>query len=141
MPSSLVSAPPRLKTTSSGRSAAAQRGLSWSACTSWRVRRLPTAFLSLSARKVLGPSPGRRSSVTPVLCRVETSAEPSLQAKQLRLKRARLADDLNDKISHRPGPMELIHKNILPVYSTLRNTLLGTAPLLIRKGLTEGRMV
>ncbi|KAF0032466.1 hypothetical protein F2P81_014756 [Scophthalmus maximus] len=47
----------------------------------------------------------------------ETSAEPSLQARQLQLKKARLADDLNDKISHRPGPMELIHKNILPVHS------------------------
>lgn len=45
--------------------------------------------------------------------------EPSLQAKQLKLKRARLADDLNDKISHRPGPIELIHKNILPVPSLL----------------------
>ncbi|MEQ2167569.1 hypothetical protein GOODEAATRI_005398, partial [Goodea atripinnis] len=45
----------------------------------------------------------------------ETSAEPSLQAKQLKLKRARLADDLNDKISHRPGPIELVHKNILSV--------------------------
>lgn len=53
----------------------------------------------------------------------ETSAEPSLQAKQLQLKRARLADDLNDKISHRPGPIELVHKNILsvscPVHSPL----------------------
>lgn len=55
----------------------------------------------------------------------ETSAEPSLQAKQLQLKRARLADDLNDKISHRPGPIELVHKNILsvscPVHSPLGN--------------------
>lgn len=49
----------------------------------------------------------------------ETSVEPSLQAKQLKLKRARLADDLNDKISHRPGPIELIHKNILPVPTLL----------------------
>lgn len=49
----------------------------------------------------------------------ETSVEPSLQAKQLKLKRARLADDLNDKISHRPGPIELIHKNILPVPALL----------------------
>lgn len=49
----------------------------------------------------------------------ETSAEPSLQAKQLKLKRARLADDLNDKISHRPGPIELIHKNILPVHALI----------------------
>lgn len=49
----------------------------------------------------------------------ETSAEPSLQAKQLKLKRARLADDLNDKISHRPGPIELIHKNIIPVHTLI----------------------
>ncbi len=56
----------------------------------------------------------------------ETSAEPSLQAKQLLLKRARLADDLNDKISQRPGPIELIHKNILPVHSTLKQAFIGT---------------
>lgn len=55
----------------------------------------------------------------------ETSAEPSLQAKQLQLKRARLADDLNDKISHRPGPIELVHKNILSVSCPLQHSLLG----------------
>lgn len=55
----------------------------------------------------------------------ETSAEPSLQAKQLQLKRARLADDLNDKISHRPGPIELVHKNILSVSCPLQASLLG----------------
>lgn len=57
---------------------------------------------------------------------IETSAEPSLQARQLLLKRARLADDLNDKISQRPGPMELIHKNILPVHSSLKQVIIGT---------------
>ncbi|XP_041714638.2 myocardin isoform X1 [Coregonus clupeaformis] len=36
---------------------------------------------------------------------------------QLRLKRARLADDLNDKLALRPGPMELVHKNIIPLDS------------------------
>lgn len=61
--------------------------------------------------------------------------EPSLQAKQLKLKRARLADDLNDKISHRPGPIELIHKNILPVPALIgqpsrRNTHLCTKDFL-----------
>lgn len=55
----------------------------------------------------------------------ETSAEPSIQAKQMQLKRARLADDLNDKISHRPGPMELIHKNILPVHSSIKQAIIG----------------
>ena len=63
--------------------------------------------------------------MSPVVSTAETSAEPSLQAKQLQLKRARLADDLNDKISHRPGPIELVHKNILsvsiPVHSPLGN--------------------
>lgn len=48
------------------------------------------------------------------LC-TETHAEPSLQATQMKLKRARLADDLNEKIAQRPGPMELVEKNILPV--------------------------
>uniref|UniRef100_A0A673IPR7 MKL/myocardin-like protein 2 n=1 Tax=Sinocyclocheilus rhinocerous TaxID=307959 RepID=A0A673IPR7_9TELE len=50
-----------------------------------------------------------------VLCISETHAEPSLQATQMKLKRARLADDLNEKIAQRPGPMELVEKNILPV--------------------------
>lgn len=61
----------------------------------------------------------------------ETSAEPSLQAKQLQLKRARLADDLNDKISHRPGPIELVHKNILSVNCHLQHSLLGNNTHLI----------
>lgn len=61
----------------------------------------------------------------PLLSHVETSAEPSLQAKQLKLKRARLADDLNEKIAQRPGPMELVEKNILPVESSLKEALIG----------------
>lgn len=40
---------------------------------------------------------------------------PSLQAAQMKLKKARIADDLNEKIAQRPGPMELVEKNILPV--------------------------
>lgn len=51
------------------------------------------------------------------VCSPETQAEPSLQAAQMRLKRARLADDLNEKIAQRPGPMELVEKKILPVDS------------------------
>lgn len=61
----------------------------------------------------------------PAVSSTETSAEPSLQAKQLQLKRARLADDLNDKISHRPGPIELVHKNILSVSCPLQHSPLG----------------
>ncbi|XP_051569952.1 myocardin-related transcription factor A isoform X2 [Myxocyprinus asiaticus] len=66
------------------------------------------------------------STITGPETNKETSAEPSLQAKQLLLKRARLADDLNDKISQRPGPMELIHKNILPVHSSLKQAIIET---------------
>lgn len=63
----------------------------------------------------------------PPLLGAETSAEPSLQAKQLKLKRARLADDLNEKIAQRPGPMELVEKNILPVESSLKEAIIGEA--------------
>jgi len=55
----------------------------------------------------------------------ETGAEPSLQATQMRLKRARLADNLNEKISQRPGPMELVEKNILPVDSSVKTAIIG----------------
>uniref|UniRef100_A0A3B4B9G3 Phosphatase and actin regulator n=1 Tax=Periophthalmus magnuspinnatus TaxID=409849 RepID=A0A3B4B9G3_9GOBI len=40
-------------------------------------------------------------------------------------KRARLADDLNEKLSQRPGPMELIHKNILPVHGSIKTAFIG----------------
>ena len=59
------------------------------------------------------------------VCVSETGAEPSLQATQMRLKRARLADDLNEKISQRPGPMELVVKNILPVDSSVKDAIIG----------------
>lgn len=52
-------------------------------------------------------------------------AEPFLQVKQLQLKKACLAVDLNDKIAQRPGPMELIHKNILPVHSSIKQAFIG----------------
>lgn len=56
---------------------------------------------------------------------LETLAEPSLQATQMKLKRARLADDLNEKIAQRPGPMELVEKNILPVDSSVKEAIIG----------------
>ncbi|MGH0172060.1 UNVERIFIED_CONTAM: hypothetical protein FKN15_062512 [Acipenser sinensis] len=67
-------------------------------------------------------------------CVAETSAEPSLQAKQLKLKRARLADDLNEKIAQRPGPIELIEKNILPVDSNLKEAIIVDVVLLSSDG-------
>ncbi|XP_072275124.1 myocardin-related transcription factor B isoform X1 [Pyxicephalus adspersus] len=43
----------------------------------------------------------------------------------MKLKRARLADDLNEKIAQRPGPMELVEKNILPVDSSVKEAIKG----------------
>ncbi|NWX98954.1 MKL1 protein, partial [Nothoprocta ornata] len=68
--------------------------------------------------------PERSELVRMHILEAETSAEPSLQAKQLKLKRARLADDLNEKIAQRPGPMELVEKNILPVESSLKEAII-----------------
>lgn len=43
----------------------------------------------------------------------DTTVSPSLQDKQRQLKRARLTDGLNDRLSQRPGPLELVKGNIL----------------------------
>ncbi|XP_039509634.1 myocardin [Pimephales promelas] len=40
------------------------------------------------------------------------------------LKRARFADDLKEKISLRPGPLELVEKNIISVHSTLKQAVI-----------------
>lgn len=68
----------------------------------------------------------------------ETGAEPSLQATQMRLKRARLADNLNEKIAQRPGPMELVEKNILPVDSTLKQAIIGENQMLLQRLCPKG---
>uniref|UniRef100_A0A3P8PKM3 SAP domain-containing protein n=1 Tax=Astatotilapia calliptera TaxID=8154 RepID=A0A3P8PKM3_ASTCA len=59
------------------------------------------------------------------LIRMHILEEPFLPVKQL--KKACLAVDLNDKIAQRPGPMELIHKNILPVHSSIKQAFIGKA--------------
>lgn len=48
----------------------------------------------------------------------DTSVDASLHDKQRQLKKARLADDLNNRLSHRPGPLELIKGNILQTDET-----------------------
>lgn len=122
---------PRLRTISRGRSRVDRSDLSWSGCTSWRVS-ASQGLLSVWCPGKCDKSPlripaHRKKNVHHFgFCLLpETSAESSLQAKQLQLKRARLADDLNDKISHRPGPMELIHKNILPVHSSIKQAIIS----------------
>uniref|UniRef100_A0A8C0MQI0 Phosphatase and actin regulator n=1 Tax=Canis lupus familiaris TaxID=9615 RepID=A0A8C0MQI0_CANLF len=52
------------------------------------------------------------------------SAPRSIPTAQMKLKRARLADDLNEKIALRPGPLELVEKNILPVDSAVKEASL-----------------
>jgi len=41
------------------------------------------------------------------------------------LKKARLADSLNDQLSHRPGPLELIKKNILHTEEPIERAVKG----------------
>lgn len=48
----------------------------------------------------------------------------------MKLKRARLTDDLNEKIAQRPGPMELVEKNILPVDSGVKEVVNGSYSLI-----------
>lgn len=53
----------------------------------------------------------------------ESHVDPSLAEKQRMLKKARLADQLNVQLSHRPGPLELIAKNILHTEETIETAV------------------
>lgn len=57
--------------------------------------------------------------------RADTASEGPTQDSQTKLKRARLADNLNEKIALRPGPLELVEKNIIPVDSTVKEAIKG----------------
>lgn len=57
---------------------------------------------------------------------VASTAERSIPTAQMKLKRARLADDLNEKIALRPGPLELVEKNILPMDSSVKEAIKGS---------------
>lgn len=52
------------------------------------------------------------------------------------LKKARLADQLNDQLSHRPGPLELIKKNILHTEETIETAV--KSGILAFKATSEG---
>lgn len=49
---------------------------------------------------------------------------PTHRETPTKLKRARLADDLNEKIALRPGPLELVEKNIIPADSTVKEAVM-----------------
>ncbi|XP_041427494.1 myocardin isoform X3 [Xenopus laevis] len=43
-----------------------------------------------------------------------------VESDELKEKKARLAEDLNERILHRPGPLELVKKNILPLATGIK---------------------
>ncbi|KAI0982968.1 hypothetical protein GJ496_009762 [Pomphorhynchus laevis] len=53
----------------------------------------------------------------------DTHVAPSLQVYEQSLKRARLADNLNDKLLKRPGPLELVEHNILQTDPIVKEVL------------------
>lgn len=55
----------------------------------------------------------------------DTTAAPAIQKTQRQLKRARLADNLNDKLAARPGILELVANNILEIDPTLKEAIKG----------------
>lgn len=66
----------------------------------------------------------------------DTTIDPSLQDKQRQLKKARLADDLNDRLSHRPGPLELIKGNILQTDENFAQAVKGMCHFIVYSPLT-----
>ncbi|EJD75778.1 SAP domain-containing protein [Loa loa] len=52
-----------------------------------------------------------------------SNADPSIQRKAEELKRCKLKDDLNKKLQHRPGPLELITKKILQADAELEQAI------------------
>ena len=71
--------------------------------------------------------------VAPLFCSffLETpgAVDPSLIDKQMRLRRKKLEDDLNDKLSIRPGPLELVKENILEAGTAMGQAVQeGTVP-------------
>jgi hypothetical protein len=45
----------------------------------------------------------------------DSTCAPSLQLAEQALKRARLADELNNRLLNRPGPLDLVQHNILHI--------------------------
>lgn len=69
----------------------------------------------------------------------EGHVDPSLAERQRMLKKARLADQLNSQLSHRPGPLELIAKNILHTEEPIERIV--KEGLISFKATSEGKSV
>ena len=54
---------------------------------------------------------------------LDTRVDPSLLEKVGKLERQRIADQLNERLLQRPGPIELIQDRILPVESPIQNAI------------------
>jgi hypothetical protein len=53
----------------------------------------------------------------------DSQCAPSLQYAEHALKRARLADELNNRLENRPGPLDLIQNNILHIDTSVHPNL------------------
>lgn len=60
-----------------------------------------------------------------LLCSVDSNVDPSLQRTQRRLKKAKLTDELNEKIANRPGPLELVEQHILEAEDPIKTAIQG----------------
>ena len=65
--------------------------------------------------------------------------DPSLVSRQRQLKKARLTDELNEKIAHRPGPLELVEQHILEADDPIKNAIQGKSLLLVILGVISAR--
>ncbi|XP_054851564.1 MEF2-activating motif and SAP domain-containing transcriptional regulator isoform X2 [Eublepharis macularius] len=69
------------------------------------------------------PRPHKNSTAKGQLAEVSPGNPSELQDKK-----ARLAEDLSEKILHRPGPLELVKKNILPLDPGIKEAMTEAAP-------------
>ena len=64
-------------------------------------------------------------TVTSIYKYLDTSAAGCIVANQKDLKKAKLVDDLNDKLASRPGVFELVERNIIPANKNVQDAIKG----------------
>jgi len=63
--------------------------------------------------------------VSLLLSILDTNVDRSLQERTRQLKRSRLHDNLNEHLACRPGPLDLVSKNILQVEPHVKESIIG----------------